>query len=121
MNEKALAFRARTKKFALDVIDFVETLPERGPAARIAGQLVDSATSTAANYRSACRARSRAEFAAKLGVALEECDESVFWLELADEKSWGALKARKSLLEEGNELTAILVASSITARQPRRE
>ncbi len=92
MNDKAEALKRRTKTFALDVLEFVDTLPSSGTARRIGFQLADAATSVAANYRASCRARSKAEFAAKIGVVLEESDES-------------------------DELTAIFAQSSITARQ----
>lgn len=117
MNPKAEALKKRTKTFALAVLDFLETIPRTGPALRLANQLTDSATSVAANYRAACRARSRAEFAAKVGVALEESDESEFWLELMDAKGWGSPDQRRRLLQEVDELTAILAASSITVRE----
>jgi four helix bundle protein len=117
MNAKAEALKKRTKAFALAVLDFLETTPSTGPAARLANQLTDSATSVAANYRAACRARSRAEFAAKVGVALEESDETELWLELMDAKQWGSKEQRLRLLQEVDELTAIFVASSITARE----
>ena len=124
MNPKAEALKARTKKFALSVLDFVETLPTHGAAVRIGNQLIDSGTSTAANYRAACRARSRAEFAAKIGLVLEETDESLFWLELTEARSLGSAKLRTPLLQEADELTAIFTASSITIREtlnsPRR-
>ena len=77
MNPKTEALKARSKKFALDVLDFVDTLPDRGSSVRIGNQLTDSGTSVAANYRAACRARSKAEFAAKIGLVLEESDESL--------------------------------------------
>ncbi|HEX4348408.1 MAG TPA: four helix bundle protein [Vicinamibacterales bacterium] len=80
MNPKAEALKKRTKAFALETLEFLETIPTTGPAQRLAGQLIDSASSTAANFRAACRARSRAEFAAKVGIALEECDSHCFGL-----------------------------------------
>ena len=89
MNPRQEALKARTKRFALDVLDLVETLPRQGPAVRIGWQLVDAATSVGANYRAACRARSDAEFAAKIGQVLEESDESLFWLELCDARAIG--------------------------------
>jgi four helix bundle protein len=89
VNPKQEALKARTKRFALDVLDFVETLPHQGPAVRIGWQLVDAATSVGANDRAACRARSDAEFAAKIGQVLEESDESLFWLELCDARRIG--------------------------------
>ena len=69
-----------------------------------------------ANYRAVCRSRSRAEFIAKLGIALEEADESAFWLEIALEAHIVSGKSATELLDEANQLTAILAASSITAR-----
>jgi four helix bundle protein len=120
MNEKAVALQNRTKQFALDVLDFVETLPTQGFVVRIAAQLVASATSVAANYRAACRGRSRAEFAAKVGLTLEESDESLLWLEICDAKHCGDPERRLRLLQEADELTAIFTASTITARQPSR-
>jgi four helix bundle protein len=97
-------------------ISWTPFLPH-GPVLRIVNQLGDSATSCAANYRAACRSRSRAEFAAKIGLVLEETDESLFWLEIIDERSLGSNEERSKLIGEANELTAIFVASSITARQ----
>jgi four helix bundle protein len=116
MNEKQEALKARTRQFALDVLDFVESLPAKGSSVRISGQLVDAATSVGANYRATCRARSKAEFAAKIGQVLEEADESLFWLEICDARSLGTPSPRRRLLNEANELTAIFTASTITAR-----
>jgi four helix bundle protein len=116
MNEKAEALKARTKKFALDVLGFVDTFPTYGPAVRIGNQLAAAATSVAANYRASCRARSRAEFAAKIGLVLEESDESAFWLEVAESRQLGRIEMRQQLTKEAGELTAIFAQSSITAR-----
>ncbi len=80
MNAEEL--KARTKKFALRVLKLVAALPKNIQGRTIGGQLVRSGTSVAANYRAACRGRSRAEFIAKIGVVEEEADESAFWLEL---------------------------------------
>ena len=74
--------KARTKEFALRVIRLVDALPNTVKGRAIANQIMRSATSIAANYRAACRARSRAEFIAKIGVVEEEADETAFWLEL---------------------------------------
>lgn len=76
---------ARTKVFALRALKLVDHLPRTASGRAIGNQLVRSATSVGANYRAACRSRSRAEFAAKLGVVAEEADESVYWLELVRE------------------------------------
>jgi four helix bundle protein len=74
--------KARTKEFALRVIRLVDALPNTVKGRAIANQIMRSATSIAANYRGACRARSRAEFIAKIGVVEEEADETAFWREL---------------------------------------
>ena len=108
----------RTKQFALRVFKLVDALP-RTPAGRaVASQLVRSATSVGANYRAACRARYRAEFAAKLGTVLEEADESLYWLELIRD---GELPDSKVslLLTEADELTAILAAGRKSAASNR--
>jgi four helix bundle protein len=77
MNKDQL--KQRTKKFALDVIKFVELLPEGKAAVIIGGQLLRSGTSVGANYRAACRARSTADFIAKMGIVEEVLDESLYW------------------------------------------
>ncbi len=84
----------RTKLFALRVFKLVDALPSTTIGRVVANQLVRSATSVGANYRGACRARSRTEFTAKLGVALEEADESLYWLELIND---GELMSRKKI------------------------
>jgi four helix bundle protein len=116
MNPQTEALKARTKKFALDVLDFVDTIPQEGSNRRISWQLADAATSVGANYRALCRARSDEEFASKVGVVLEESDESLFWLEICVERSLGERNARRKLLSEADELTAIFAASSNTIR-----
>ena len=115
MNPEEL--RARTKKFALRVISLFRALP-RSPEAQVIGkQLLRSGTSVAANYRAACRARSRAEFVARVAVVEEEADESTLWLELLGDS--GIMKPAKlaALLAEARELTAIFTATRRTARQ----
>jgi four helix bundle protein len=119
MNPKAEELKARTKKFALDVIHFVSSLP-RIPAADVMGrQLLKAGTSVAANYRSACRSRSHAEFAARICVVLEEADESELWLELFEESKLPIVTVPVPLLQESRELRAIFAASSLTARRAR--
>jgi four helix bundle protein len=105
----------RTKRFALRVLKLVDHLPKSVAGRAIGAQIVRSATSVGANYRAACRSRSRAEFAAKIGVVAEEADESVYWLELICEG--GLLSAPKinPLLTEANELTAIFTAARRTS------
>jgi four helix bundle protein len=116
MNPQTEALKARTKKFALDVLDFAETIWKEGPNRRIASQLTDCGTSVGANYRAVCRSRSDEEFAAKIGLVLEESDESLFWLEVCEERSLGECATRRRLLVEAHELTSIFAASSNTIR-----
>ena len=105
----------RTKQFALRVLALIDALPRTAAGRAISLQLIRAATSVGANYRSACRARSRAEFAAKLGVALEEADESLYWLELVrDGKLLPEAKLAR-LLKEADELTAILASGRKSA------
>jgi len=119
MNEQAEALKARTKKFALDVLAFLDAVPSAGSNRRIIWQLSDSATSVGATYRAVCRARSDPEFAAKIGQVLEESDESLFWLEICEARTIGERTTRRELLREANELTAIFAASSNTIRKAR--
>src|ERR1700690_2787194 len=79
------ALKARTKDFALRILRLYRSLPRTDEARILGKQLLRSSTSIGANYRAACRGRSRAEFIAKLGIVLEEADETVFWLELLQE------------------------------------
>jgi four helix bundle protein len=105
----------RTKQFALRVLRLVDSLPDTRSARIIANQLGRSATSVGANYRAACRGRSKAEFCSKLGIVEEEADESLYWLELIAEA--GSVKKNRiqGLLDEANEIVAITVASRRTA------
>jgi four helix bundle protein len=107
--------RRRTKRFALDVVRFFQTLPKTEEARVIGRQLLRSATSVAANYRAAGRARSKAEFVSKIGIVVEEVDEAVLWLELLGETGIISSQKTKSLLEEANQLLAMFVASRRTA------
>ncbi len=109
--------KRRTKAFALRLMKLVDAMP-RGLAGQVVGrQLLRSATSVGANYRAACRAQSRAEFAAKLSIVVEETDETLYWLELLDES--GLIKPERlaELLQEANELLAIVIASRKTAKR----
>jgi four helix bundle protein len=109
--------KQRTKTFALRAIKLANTLSKDFAGRRLGDQLLRSATSVAANYRSACRARSRADFVNKLAVAEEEADESAFWMELLIESGLVPLRRLEKLLGEANELTAILVASQKTIKR----
>src|SRR4026209_1296847 len=101
MEEREL--QRRTKQFALRVIKLVDALPKTTSGRVIGGQLVRAGTSVAANYRAACKGRSRVEFIAKLGIVEEEADESAFWLELIIEGSLLRAKLVEPLLNEANE------------------
>ncbi|HEV2177688.1 MAG TPA: four helix bundle protein [Terriglobia bacterium] len=108
--------RDRTKRFALRVIRLFRALPRTEEARILGKQVLRSGTSVAANYRALCRARSRAEFIAKLGIVVEETDETVFWLELLVEAAILSPLRLQSLLKEANELLAIFGASQRTAK-----
>jgi len=115
MNEVEL--KERSKEFALGIMRLVDALPKTISGRALGSQLVRSGTSVGANYRAACRSRSKAEFIAKIGIVAEEADESAFWLELIID---GGLLKRdqvEPLRQEATELTAIFTASGRTAKQ----
>ena len=116
MSSQPEQLRDRTKTFALRVIRLYRSLPYKTDAQALGKQLLRCGTSVAANYRAVCRARSKAEFVAKIGVVLEEADETVLWLELMTESGIVPLAKTEELLREANELTAIFAASQRTAR-----
>src|SRR5256714_13496504 len=107
--------KERTKKFELRILDLGDAIPHTRSGNVIAGQIIRSGTSVAANYRALCRAKSRADFINKTSIVEEEADESCFWLQLLVDR--GLLPARRvqPLLKEADELTAIFVASRKTA------
>ncbi|MBW7895262.1 MAG: four helix bundle protein [Opitutaceae bacterium] len=111
--------KERTKQFALRVIRMTDSLPRKMTADVLGRQVLRSATSVAANYRSACRAKSRADFISKMGTVEEEADESVLWLELIGEAGLMPASKLMALHDEASELTAIAVASIRTARKGR--
>jgi four helix bundle protein len=115
MTEKDL--KIRTRKFTVDVLNFVDKLPNRRSGNIIGNQLGRSASSVAANYRAACRGRSHAEFVAKIGIVEEEADESTFWLDIIPDTKNGSAEEVEPLLKEARELTAIFTAASKTAKQ----
>jgi four helix bundle protein len=106
----------RTKAFALQVIRLVDSLPPNRTGEVIGRQLLRSATSVGANYRAACRARSPADFIAKMGIVEEEADECLYWMELLVEAGVVGGDRLKELMAETHELIAITVASIKTAR-----
>jgi four helix bundle protein len=107
--------KVRTKCFALRVMKLVDALPRTVQGRAIANQIIRSVTSVAANYRAACRARSRAEFIAKIGVVEEEADETSFWLELIIDSALLPEGRIRRLLSEAGELVAIMAASRKSA------
>lgn len=116
MNPKAEALKARAKRFAIRVVELYRALPATEEARVLGRQLLRSATSVAANYRAACRARSKAEFVSKIGIVVEEADETVLWLELLEDCRI-VLKDRVAPLRvEAGELLAIFAASQVTAK-----
>ncbi len=109
----------RTKDLALRIIRLVDSLPAT-PAGRVIGnQLLRSGTSVGANYRAACRARSKAEFRAKLGICIEEADETQYWLELLVQSGIVQEKLLEGRLKEADELIAMMVASVKKAAEPK--
>src|SRR5437762_11812250 len=107
--------KQRTKSFAVRVTRLVDALPNTVKGRAIANQIMRSATTIGANYRAACRARSRAEFIAKIGIVEEEADESCFWLELIIDSGLLNEDRIRPLLSEAGELVAIMAASSKSA------
>ena len=114
MNEQEL--KVRTKQFALRIMKAVSALPRTVAGRALGNQLIRSGTSVGANYRAACRGRSKAEFIAKVGIVTEEADESAYWLELIAESGLLASELVGPLHREAEELTAIFTASARTAK-----
>jgi four helix bundle protein len=117
MNEAQM--KKRTKEFAKNIILLCRNLPNNREGKLIGDQLFRAGTSVAANYRAACRGRSSAEFVSKLGIVEEEADESLFWLELIKEMSISKDSMVNVLLQEGDEIIAIVVSSIRTAKKNR--
>jgi len=117
--ERVKELQDRTKRFAVTVIRFFTRLPKTEAASVIGRQLLRGGTSVAANYRSACRARSAADFISKISVVLEEADETSFWLELLVEAEIIEPRATTSLSTECNELIKIFSGSLATAKANR--
>ena len=117
--DQASALQTRTKQFAIRVVNVVRALPSSREGNVLGNQLLRSGTAVAANYRAVCRARSKAEFISKMGIVVEEADESIFWLEMLAET--GVVKSERlvDLLKEANELLAICAASLRTAKHNR--
>jgi four helix bundle protein len=118
MDERA--FKARTKELALRVIRLVNSLPRNRTANVIGHQVLRSATSVGANYRAACRAKSVADMIAKLSIVEEEADETLYWLELLVETDLVPKARLRDLMQETDEITAMIVSSIKTLRRRRK-
>lgn len=112
--------KGRTKQFALRAINLTEALPRTRAGDVIGHQLLRSGTSVGANYRSACRARSKPDFISKIGISIEEADESLYWMELIVEAKLLNETRLREIMKEADELIAILTASSKTAQRTLR-
>ena len=119
MNTASKQLKERTKQFGLRILILLDNLPNTIGGRAVANQIVRSATSVGANYRAACRARSRSEFASKIGTVAEEADESLYCLEVIDEGKLVPHQRIASLLEEADELTAISTSARRSASQPQ--
>ena len=111
--------KERTKEYAKRIIRLCRALPDGPENRRIADQLFRAGTSVGSNYRAACRGRSKADFISKLGIALEEADESLYWLEIITETRIVVPSLVGSLIKEGNEIVAIFVSSINTSKRPK--
>ncbi|MBI4449532.1 four helix bundle protein [Candidatus Uhrbacteria bacterium] len=116
-SEFAAKMQLRTKQYALRVIGLIEAIPKTTVGRVIGHQLIRAATSIGANYRAACRARSTAEFSAKLGIVIEEADECIYWIELLIEGKLLRSDLLQPLLQETTEILATMVAARKTAQQ----
>ena len=112
--------RVRTRAFALRVIRLAESLPNTPTAKVIRNQLLRCGSSVGANYRAACRAKSKPDFAAKMGIVEEEADETVYWIELLIDAGIVRLTRVKDLLKEADEILAITVSSIKSAKGLRK-
>ena len=113
--------KKRTKEFALRCMKLADALPRTRSGNIVAAQLIRSATSVGANYRATCRARSDPDFISKMGITLEEADESVYWMEIIVESKMQSEKRVSALLKESNELVSIFVASLNTVQKRFRK
>ena len=115
----AKQMQARTKSFALRVTKMFQRLPKTDEARVLGKQVLRSGTSVAANYRAACRSKSRADFISKLGTTVEEADETLLWLELLEESGIVPAKQLESIKAETDELLRVLSTSLDTAKRAR--
>jgi len=115
MLDQAKELQNRSKKFAISVIKFYKRLPKTDEGRILGKQLLRSSTSVAANYRSVCRSRSRAEFIAKMGIVVEEADESLLWFEIMTDAEIVTVDAVNDMMNESKELLHIFSSSLSTA------
>ena len=120
MRTEADQLKQRTKEFSLRILRLCDALPKTPSGRAIAGQLVRSGTSVGANYRAVCRARSHAEFIAKIGIVVEEADETVYWLDLLSHTGSIPKGRLDDLQREASELLAIFSASQLTAKRNKQ-
>ena len=113
--------KKRTRSFALRIIRLVEALPRTRTADVIGKQLIRCGTSVGANYRASCRVKSTADFIAKMGIVEEEADETIYWIELLVETNLIEKKRVIDLLDEADQLVAMVVSSIKTARGNKHE
>lgn len=111
----------RTYEFGVAIVNFCRTLPDSTESRRIRSQLADCGTAVAANYRGACRARSRAEFISKIAVCAEEADESHLWLNMCVDIGLTSRSAVAALVDEAEQLRRIFIASQLTAKRRERK
>ena len=114
--EKNRDLKQRNKQFSIGIVKYYNAMPEGGFKFTVGNQLMKSGTSVGANYRSACRGRSKAEFNAKLGICEEECDETMFWLEVITETKNHNPDETERLYNEAEELLKIFVSSINTSK-----
>jgi four helix bundle protein len=117
MGDFAIELKNRTKQFALRIIKVVQAIDNSHVGRRLGDQLLRSGTSVGANYRAACRARTPAEFRCKLGIVEEECDESMYWMDLIVESDLLPASRLGDLHKEADELLSIVIASINTSRK----
>ena len=113
--------KKRTQKFSIDILKFIETLPNRRALNVLSNQLLRSATSVGANYRSACKGKSSADFINKITICEEEADESIYWLDLMIESELVNSSILPTLKKEATELTAIFTAIGKTSKENQRK
>lgn len=116
MLDKAIVLQQRSKKFAVEVVKYYKHLPKTDEARIIGKQLLRSSTSVAANYRAVCRARSLADFISKMGIVVEETDESLLWFEILNEAKIIPKDSAEHLMKESDELLRIFSSSLSTAK-----